>query len=100
MIAHRGMEVLDHGLARWFEAHEIEFDAGEQETQSNLDWGMIECAKQGNNTRSEMTKLLACRKCQDVMKLHPNTWRLCGCRKTTGFFLSDNHHALLIGPAI
>jgi hypothetical protein len=47
-----------------------------------------------------MTKLLSCRECQDVVMLYPNIWRICQCQKSAGIFLSDNHHALLIGPAI
>jgi hypothetical protein len=51
-----------------------------------------------------MTKMLLCGKCGDTYSLNVmkdlEFPRSCACGTSAGFFLADEHHALLLGPAI
>lgn len=44
-------------------------------------------------------KLMYCPACGDLIKL-TLSHRQCGCGKSTGYYLSDGQHAVIIGPAI
>jgi hypothetical protein len=52
-----------------------------------------------------MGKMLGCTNCRDLILLHAEADyrkcpRTCLCGACHGYFLSDNHHVLLFGPAV
>lgn len=45
-------------------------------------------------------KLILCRNCNDVVKLHDKTIRSCACGKSKGRLHSDRYNAIYSGEAI